>query len=200
LDPPRRLGFNFNAQYLIMLDCDQFLVKYDPDVHKVILRSQKITEYSEEVDIDRVWNKKKKRMDTKRIEKHKFLHVGPNIREVAKRIWFTRDIWHDKLLNLKKIIQEDPHKANTEFYDPGHEQTHKSYDRPLLQKLQDLEFEANFIDPELESDLYTLEEICATIVNYATWIEFCRTFPWWDASAQWYPLLTHTSADYPHRD
>jgi hypothetical protein len=145
LDPPQRLGSNF---------------KYDPDVHKVILRSQKITEYSEEVNIDPVWNRKKKRMDTKRIEKHKFLHVGPNIREVAKRIWFTRDIWHDKLLNLRKIIQEDPHKANTEFYDPGHEQTHESYHKPLLEKLQDLEFEANFSDPEPESDPYTLEEIC----------------------------------------
>jgi hypothetical protein len=193
LDPPQRLGSNFNAQYLIMLDCDQFLVKYDPDVHKVVLRSQKITEYSEEVNIEPVWNKKKRRMDTKRIEKHKFLHVGPNIQVVAKRIWFTRDIWHDKLLNLRKIIQEDPHKANTEFYDPGHAQTHESYHKPLLEKLQDLEFEANFSDPDPESDPYTLEEICATIVKYATWIEFCRTFPWWDASGTGTP--THQDAN-----
>ena len=107
LVPDRRWkpAWGYNAQYLVLLDSEQFLVEYDPQTHGPVLPCQKIETYKYEKDLKNPkWDKTSKSLRTTWIDNQTFLHIGPKRSEVQKRIWYTRNVWKQKLGYMKTAI------------------------------------------------------------------------------------------------
>jgi hypothetical protein len=161
--PDQKLKFGFNAQHLVVMDCNQFLVEYTPDMHDKVLRSHKITEYHEEVPLYRpTWNGTRKTYKTFRIETRKFLHVGPNISEVVKRIWYTRRVWVQKLFDMETA------KNTQEFYGKN--------DTEIIDQFKALGYDEKYSAADNDS----FQDVFENILNYIKWIRICILNQWWN--------------------
>jgi hypothetical protein len=151
------LKWGSNAQFLMLLKYEQYLVQLTPEIEDIILPWQKVKDYYIEIDIPPRWNREKRRMETYRIEKRQFVHVGVNLEIVTKQIWFTRDVWFQKLLDIQKVILM--HKNNPD----------------ITIMLQEEGCDENYSDnPEIPlSDRFDILE------DHIKWIEHCTHTNLW---------------------
>jgi hypothetical protein len=151
-----KMAWGYNTQYLVLLDSAKFLVEYDPDIHHPVLPCQKIQEYKIEVELDPpIWKKTREPHDTYFIDNHTFLHVGPKRSEVQKRIWYTRDVWKQKLKYMADAILSQHFKGET--------------DQQLIDTLQ-----MHGYDVEYSTDIeYDLKTIFDLIRSFSEWIDHC---------------------------
>ena len=99
------LKHNFNAQFSMLLNNKQYLVRWVPEIQNQILPWQQIKEYYVQIQhTTPIWNTRKKKLEHYRVEKQTFLHVGVNLSIVTKRIWSTRRVWSAKLNRINDLI------------------------------------------------------------------------------------------------
>ena len=156
-------AWGYNAQYLVLLDSEQFLVEYDPQTHGPVLPCQKIETYKTEVDLDNpIWDRTSHSLRTTWIDKQTFLHIGPKRSEVQKRIWYTRHVWKQKLGEMKTAILSQEY--------------HRQTDEQLIEILESFGYDPKYSEEEKKVEYSTIFDL---IGSFSEWIEYCSVEEWW---------------------